>query len=72
MAIKAIAVDDTNTEHLIIGLSRKDVESLLGGDVFTLARGTIPNLTENSDIVLLFAETDEDLGKRFPPSMRPV
>ena len=73
MAIKAVAVDDENTEHLIIGLNRENIESLLRGDVFTLPRGVVPTLVENrSDIVLLFAETDQELAKRFPPSMRPM
>ena len=72
MAIKAVAVDDQNTEHLIIGLNRDNVNDLLEGDVFTLPHGIAITLTENSDIVLLFAETDEDLEKRFPPKLRPV
>jgi hypothetical protein len=70
MAIKALAVDDTNTHHLIIGLNRENIESILRGDVFTLPQGAAP-LTEESDIVVLFAETDEQLAKRFPPSLRP-
>jgi hypothetical protein len=72
MAIKAVAVDDENTQHLIIGLNRDDVNSLLDGDVFTLPHGIAVTLTENSDVVLLFAETDDNLAKRFPPRMRPV
>ena len=72
MAIKAVAVDDENTQHLIIGLNRNNVNDLLDGDVFTLPHGAAISLTENSDIVLLFAETDEDLEKRFPPKLRPV
>ena len=56
----------------IIGLNRDNVNSLLDGDVFTLPHGVAITLTENSDIVLLFAETDEDLTRRFPPKMRPV
>ena len=72
MAIKAVAVDDENIEHLIIGLNRGDVNSLLDGDVYTLPHGITISLTEKSDIVLLFAETDEDLEKRFPPRLRPV
>jgi hypothetical protein len=73
MAVKAIMVDEDNIQHLIIGLNRENIESLLRGDVFTLPSGQVPALTENeSDIVLLFAETDEDLTKRFPPAMRPV
>ena len=72
MAIKIVAVDDQNTEHLIIGLNRDNVNSLLNGDVFTLPHGIAIKLTEDSDIVLLFAETDEELEKRFPPKLRPV
>ena len=73
MAVKAIVVDGENVQHLIIGLNRGDMDSLLRGDVFTLPSGQVPVLAENkSDIVLLFAETDRDLEKRFPPALRPV
>jgi hypothetical protein len=72
MAIKAVAVDEQNTQHLIIGLNRDNVESMLSGDVLKLPHGIAISLTENSDIVLLFAETDEELEKRFPPRLRPV
>jgi hypothetical protein len=68
MALKAIVVDDENIQHLIIGLNRENVESLLEGEVFTLPPGPVPVLTENkSDIVILFAETDGDLARGFPP-----
>jgi hypothetical protein len=72
MAIKAVVVDDQNTQHLIIGLNRDNVNSLLNGDVFTLPRGIGISITEESDIVLLFAETNQELEKRFPPALRPV
>jgi hypothetical protein len=72
MAIKAVAVDDENTEHLIIGLNRDNVDSLLDGTVFTLPHGMAFTLSEKSEIVLLFAETDEELAKRFPPRLQPV
>lgn len=72
MAIKAVAVDDAGAQHLIIGLNRENIESILEGDVFTFARGVYPEMTADSDIVVLFAETDEELKQRFPPSMRPV
>jgi hypothetical protein len=49
----------------------QNIESLLRGDVFRLPRGIVPELTADSDIVV-FAETDDDLGKRFPPVLRPV
>jgi hypothetical protein len=55
MAIKAIAVDDENTHHLLIGLNRENVDSILRGDMFTLPRGAAP-LTANSEIVIVFAE----------------
>ena len=67
-----MGVDDENRQHLIIGLNRDNVNSLLDGDVFTLPKGIAISLTENSDIVLLFAETDEELEKRFPPMLRPI
>jgi len=70
MAVKAIALDDDNVQHLIIGLNRENIESLLRGDMFRLPRGIMPELTPDSDIVLMFAETDDDLGKRMPPSMQ--
>jgi hypothetical protein len=72
MSIKAVALDDENTQHLIIGLNRGEVNSLLDGDVFRLPKEIDFALTTNSDIVLLFAETDEDLEKRFPPWLRRV
>jgi hypothetical protein len=73
MAIKALVVDQsTGTQHLILGLNRENVESLLNGDVFTFPPGMLSGLSEESDIVLLFGETDQELGKRFPPSLRPV
>lgn len=56
--------------HLIIGLNRDNVNSLLDGNVFTLPAGYLTGLKEDSDVVLLFAETDKDLEKRFPPAPR--
>jgi hypothetical protein len=67
MAIKAVAVDGQNTQHLIIALNPDNINSLLDGDVFALPKGVAFSITEDSDIVLLCAETDEDLEKRFPP-----
>jgi hypothetical protein len=68
MAVKAIGVDDSGTHHLLIGLNRENINALLNGDVLTLSGGAVP-LNESSDIVLVFAETDEELGQRFPPRM---
>jgi hypothetical protein len=65
-------VDDANTQHLIIGLTRAEVDALVRGDVLTLPNNIKPELTADSDIVVLFAETDEGLAGRFPPALRPV
>jgi hypothetical protein len=35
MSITAIAVDDANVQHLIIGLTRAEVDALVRGDVVT-------------------------------------
>ena len=66
MAIKAIVADEENIQHLIIGLNREDVESLLRGAVFKLPRGLVPVLTEDkSDIMLLFAKLMRILNGGF-------
>jgi hypothetical protein len=49
MAIKAIAVDEENVQHLVIGLNRENMESLLRGDVFKLPGGPVPVLTANQE-----------------------
>ena len=66
MAIKAVAVDDENTQHLIHWTEPAERKLLIGRVRLAIA------LSENSDIVLLFAETDEDLEKHFPTRMRPA
>ena len=72
MAIKAVLVDQNNTHHLVIGLNRENIESILRGDVFSFPAGYLTGLTEHSDVVVLFAETDNELSQRFPPALRPV
>jgi hypothetical protein len=72
MAIKALVADEADTQHLILGLNRENVETILSGGVFTFPKGMLSGLSEHSDVVLLFAETDEQLNKRFPPTLRPV
>jgi hypothetical protein len=72
MAIKAVVVDESSTRHLILGLNRENIDSLSSGNVFTFPKGMLSGLSEDSDIVLLFAETDQQLEKRFPPTLRPV
>ena len=72
MAIQAIAVDESKTYHLVIGLNRDNVESIRG-EVLSLERGSAPLLTEDSDIVVIFGETeDEEVAARFPPELRPT
>jgi hypothetical protein len=44
-----------------------EVDALVRGDVLTLPRSTKPELTADSDIVVMFAETDQALAGRFPP-----
>jgi hypothetical protein len=72
MAIKALLADESGTRHLILGLNRENVDSIVDGNVFTFPQGMLSGLSEDSDVVLLFAETDEQLEKRFPPTLRPV
>jgi hypothetical protein len=72
MAIKALLADESGTRHLILGLNRENVDSIVNGNVFTFPQGMLSGLSEDSDVVLLFAETDEQLEKRFPPTLRPV
>jgi hypothetical protein len=66
MAIKAICTDESDTVHLLIGLNRENIDSLLRGEVVTLPRGGVA-LSEKSDIAILFAETDGELEKKLPP-----
>jgi hypothetical protein len=42
MAVKAIAVDQDDVQHLIIGLNRENIDSLLRGDIFKLPSGSVP------------------------------
>jgi len=64
MAIKAVCVNKEGTQHLIIGLSRENVNTLVDGEVFTLPQGLAASITsksgdrrgtENQDVA-----TDED------------
>jgi hypothetical protein len=59
MAIKSVVVDESGTHHLILGLNRENVDSVLNGNVFTFPKGLLSGLSEDSDIVLLFPETDQ-------------
>jgi hypothetical protein len=70
-SIEAIVQDSEGVQHLIVGLHRENVDSLLRGDLFTLPPGQVPVLRK-PEATSLFAETDEELGRRFPPALRPV
>jgi hypothetical protein len=65
-------INPAHNKHVIIRLNRENVDSLLNGDVFTFPPGLLSGMSEDSEIVLMFAETDEELEKRFPPLMRPA
>jgi hypothetical protein len=71
MAIKATVVDEAGIHHLVIGLNHENVHSIVSSEIFTLPPGGVA-LTDASDIVILFAETDDEIVKRFPPALRPV
>jgi|GraSoiStandDraft_28_1057319.scaffolds.fasta_scaffold100005_2 hypothetical protein len=71
MVIKAVLADEFGTHHLILGLNREDVESLLNGDVFTLPGGMLSGMSEDCNVELLFAETDDELASHFPPRLGP-
>jgi hypothetical protein len=66
MAIKSVVVDESGTHHLTLGLNRENVDSLLNGNVFTFPKGMLSSLSEDSDVVLLFAETDPAIRKALP------
>jgi hypothetical protein len=72
MAVKAVCKDKEGIQHLIIGLSRENLNTLVDGEVLTMPQGLAANITEASDIVLLFAETDAELKSRMSPLMRAV
>jgi hypothetical protein len=65
MALKAFILDDKNIPHLMIGLSRTDMEAIERGEVYVLPAGPKVPLTEESDIIVIFEETDEELVKRM-------
>jgi hypothetical protein len=69
MAIKTTRVDDAQTVHLLIGLNRENIDSLLRGETLTLPPGAVA-LSDGSEIVIVFAETDEELvEKGLPPAV---
>lgn len=65
MAIKALCADESDNVHLLLGLNRENLESILRGDTFYFPAGALP-LNEKSEIALVFRETDEELGDLLP------
>jgi hypothetical protein len=53
----------------LIGLNRENIESLQRGDVFTLPPGQTFPLSENSDVVVIYEDTDEKLVERMKNNM---
>jgi hypothetical protein len=48
MAIKAVCKDKEGIQHLIIGLSRENLNTLVDGEVLTMPQGLAANITEAS------------------------
>jgi hypothetical protein len=74
MAIKATCIDEAQMLHLRIGLNRTNLEALLRGETVTLPADANP-LAEESDIAVVFAETDEELVQNCldaPAEMAPT
>ena len=67
MSVKATCIDDRRVVHLRIGLNRENIESILAGQVLILPRSRGIQLSDESDIDIVFAETDEELRKKHLP-----
>ena len=65
MALKALFADEENNVHLILGLTREALDTIQRGEVYVLPAGKGVPLGENSRIIILFEETDEELGQRI-------
>ncbi len=65
MVQKAWMADENDTPHLLIGLSKQALESIQRGEVVTLPRGQNIPLTNDSDIVLMYEDTEEALIERM-------
>lgn len=68
MALRATCVDDRNKTHLLIGLNRENIEALMGGEVLALPTGQSVRLGKSSQILIVFAETDDELVEHRLPS----
>jgi hypothetical protein len=61
MGLKATLLDDENTPHLLIGLNRKSWNRSSAARSSGCRQARNVPLTEKSDIVIIFEETDEQL-----------
>jgi hypothetical protein len=57
--------DERDTSHLLIGLSKHAVESIQRGEIVTLPGGQNLPLTDESDIVLIYEDSEEALIERM-------
>lgn len=71
MAIKIICSDSADNTHLLLGLNRSEINALLEGKQFRFPPGVLP-LNEHSEVVIMFAETDDELEKRMPQKPPPA
>jgi len=67
MSVRATCIDDRSVVHLRIGLNRENIETILAGGILTLPRKRGIQLSDESDIDIVFAETDEELMKKHLP-----
>jgi hypothetical protein len=67
---QAVVADQQNLHHLVTGLNRDDVNAIFKGKIVALPAGTLTGLTEESDVVIMFGETDEDISNRFSSTLR--
>jgi len=57
-----------NVHNLVIGLNRENVNVILAGEVITLPAGYLEGLNAESDVVLIFGETNAEIEQCFPPA----
>lgn len=70
MAVKATLLDSENTPHLLIGLNWDDVEAIQRGDFLMLPSGQNMPLSETSNIMVIFEDSDEALVQRIKSKVR--
>ena len=57
--------DERDTSHLLIGLSKQAIESIQRAEIVTLPGGHNIPLTDDSDIVLMYEDSEEALIERM-------